>query len=79
LGLSHICKDSGNYDPSQKHISDSRTLLFWFFGRCLLLRSNEFWIVDEAVFVLIVTLEDRVDHVLQLLVLEDLLLGDWLT
>jgi len=39
-----------------------------------LLGSHELWIIDEAVFVAVVRLEDRVDHVDQLVVLEDLCL-----
>jgi len=40
-----------------------------------LLGGDKLRIVDEAVLVLVVGLQDRVDHVLQLFVLEDLGLG----
>ena len=45
-------------------------------GACRLLGSNELGIVDEAVAILVVGVHDRVDHVAQLVVLEDLGLGN---
>lgn len=40
------------------------------------LRQTELHVVDHPVLVLVVVLEDRVDHLDQLVVLEDLRLGD---
>ena len=47
-------------------------------GACRLLGSDELGIVDEAVAILVVGVHDRVDHVAQLVVLEDLGLGNGL-
>ncbi len=44
-----------------------------------LLRLDEFWVVDESVVVLVVRRQDGVDHVDQLLVLEDLGFRDGLS
>ena len=38
-----------------------------------LLGGDELRVVDEAVFVFIVAVQDRVDHVLQLIVLDEIL------
>ena len=50
-------------------------ILFLCCCRSSLLCCNELRVVYEAVLVLVVGLQDRVDHVLQLFVLEDLGLG----